>query len=101
MNYFVIGDEDTVLGFAYAGVSGVVVETPAEAADALKRACENPDIGAVLINEVIAKSIRTQVNEVRFERDRPVVVEVPGPGGPDPERPQLIRLIQEAVGISI
>ena len=101
MKYFVIGDEDTVLGLAYAGVPGVVVSTPAQAASALERVCDNPDIGAVIITDVIAKQIRERINEVRFGRERPVVVEVAGPGGPDPERPQLIKLIQEAVGISI
>ena len=101
MNYLVIGDEDTVLGFAYAGIPGVVVESAAQASEALERACEDASIGAIIINDVIAKSIRSRINEVRFGRPRPVIVEVPGPGGPDPERPQLIKLIQEAVGISI
>ena len=34
MSYYVIGGEDTVLGFSYVGVPGRVVESAAEAAEA-------------------------------------------------------------------
>jgi len=35
MDFYVIGDEDTVLGFRYAGIAGRVVENAEEAAEAL------------------------------------------------------------------
>lgn len=101
MNYYVIGDEDTVLGFNYVGIPGRVVESAAEATEVFDQACADPGIGIVIVNESVARSIRERINEVRFRAVQPVVVEIPGPGGPDPDRSSLMKLIQEAVGIKL
>ena len=58
-------------------------------------------IGVVIITDAIAEDIRPQVDEVRLERERPLVVEIPGPGGPISGRKTLRQLVQEAVGIRI
>ncbi|MFW6107824.1 MAG: V-type ATP synthase subunit F [bacterium] len=100
MEYFVIGDEDTVLGFRYAGVEGRVVGSADEARSVLEeRAAGEP--GIVIITEDVAEVIRDTVNRVRFESAMPVIVEVPGPAGPAPDRPELIGLIREALGIRV
>ena len=101
MSYFVIGGEDTVLGFSYVGVPGQVVANATEAAEAFDRACADEAVRVVLLEEAIAGSIAERVNRVRFDLDRPVVVEVPGPEGPVPDRPELLTLIREAVGIKL
>lgn len=101
MRYYVIGDEDTVLGFRYAGVEGEVVSTSEEARQALARAGRLPDIGILIITDVVADTVRQEVNAVRFDRALPLVVEVPGPAGPSPLRRDLLSLIREAVGIRV
>ena len=55
----------------------------------------------MIITDAIAEDIRPQVDEVRLERERPLVVEIPGPGGPISGRKTLRQLVQEAVGIRI
>ncbi len=101
MRYYVIGDEDTVLGFRYAGVEGEVVSGPEEAREALARATRLPDVGILIMTDVVADTIRREVNAVRFDRALPLVVEVPGPAGPSPQRRDLLALIREAVGIRV
>ena len=101
MRYYVIGDEDTVLGFRYAGVEGEIVASPEEAREALARVERSPDIGILIITDVVADTIRREVNAVRFDRALPLVVEVPGPTGPSPQRRDLLAMIREAVGIKI
>ena len=101
MKFFVIGDEDTILGFKYAGVEGVVVRTASEAADAFARAVKTPGTGVIIINDAVAESIRDDVNRVRFEATQPIVVEIPGPSGPAVETTSLAKMIQEAVGIRV
>ena len=101
MRYHVIGDEDTVLGFRFAGIRGQVAETAEAARAALGEACDRRDVGIVIITDVIADQIREEVNRIRFSLALPLVVEVPGPGGPSPERRDLLELIHEAVGVKV
>ena len=101
MSYYVIADEDTVLGFRYAGVPGEVVENTAQAHEAFARACGGERHDIVILTEEIAASIREDVNHVRFEVQTPIVVEVPGASGPMEDRPDLLKLIREAVGLRL
>jgi V/A-type H+-transporting ATPase subunit F len=101
MSYYVIADEDTVLGFRYAGVPGEVVEGPDQAREAFARACKSGQYGILLLTEAVAEGIRAEVNHIRFDVQRPVVVEIPGPAGPSPKREDLLKLIQEAVGLRL
>ena len=101
MKFFCIADEDTVRGFRLAGVSGQIVNTPEEAAAALEAAAARPDCGIVALTEKVANSIRRQVEAVRLHRDRPLIVEIPGPEGPLPGGKSLRQFVQEAVGIHL
>ena len=101
MSYYVIADEDTVLGFRYAGVEGEVVESEQEAREVFGRVCRSGRHDIVILTEEVSNSIRDDVNRVRFELQTPVVVEVPGVAGPTPDRPDLLKLIREAVGLRL
>jgi V/A-type H+-transporting ATPase subunit F len=98
--YFVVGDEDTVLGFQCAGVAGAVVNTSQEAAEALRRVREG-GVGVVIVTEEVADMVRAEMDALRFEEALPLVVEVPGPQGPLPGRRTLSDIIREAVGIKV
>jgi V/A-type H+-transporting ATPase subunit F len=101
VKFYCIGDEDTVRGFRLAGIDGQVVSSELEAAEALHNAVEQREIGVVIITDAVAADIRSQVDEIRMEREQPLVVEVPGPTGPLAGRKTLRQLVQEAVGIRI
>jgi V/A-type H+/Na+-transporting ATPase subunit F len=101
MRYHVIGDEDTVLGFRYAGIPGDPVADAAQASAAFARVRRLPDVAVIIITDRVADLIREQVNAERFDTVLPLVVEVPGPQGPSPERRDLLAMIREAVGIQV
>ncbi len=101
MKFHCIADEDTVRGFRMAGIDGEAVATVAEAEQAVRRAAENPSIGILILTDLVAADIREIVDEIRVERTRPLIAEIPGPGGPMPGRKTLQQLVQEAVGIRI
>ena len=101
MKFFCIGDEDTVRGFRLAGIEGQMVSNAAEAAAALERALKRSDLGVLIMADTTAAEIREQVDAVRLDCERPLLVEVAGPLGPVPGRKSLRQLVQEAVGIRI
>ena len=101
MKYYCIADEDTVRGFRLAGVAGQAVASAPEAAQAIESAAAQPDCAVIILTETVADSIRPQVERIRFEWQRPLLIEIPGPDGPLPGRKRLRQLAQEAVGIKI
>ncbi|HET6442665.1 MAG TPA: V-type ATP synthase subunit F [Phycisphaerae bacterium] len=101
MKFFCVADEDTVRGFRLAGVEGEAVATAAEADQAIRRAAQRPDLGILIVTDTVAADVRELVDDVRMNRDRPLIVEIPGPQGPMPGRKTLRQLVQEAVGIRI
>lgn len=101
MNLVCIADEDTVRGFRLAGIEGEAVRTGAEAAAALDRAAAEAGDALVILTEAVADGIRADVDRLRIERSRLVLVEIPGPDGPLPGRKRLRRLVQEAVGLGV
>jgi len=101
MKFFVIADDDTVLGFRYAGVEGVAVDEPDEARARLQDAVKRADVGVIIMTDVVAESIREDVDRLRARGVKPLVVEIPGPAGPLEGKRTLLDLITEAVGVRI
>ena len=58
MKFFVLGDEDTVLGFQLAGVEGKVISTAEEVSENLKLAFNDKHIGIIIIPERLAELAR-------------------------------------------
>ena len=100
MKFYCIADEDTVRGFRLAGVSGKAVNSAAATVEAIARAAQS-DYGVLILTETVADIIRPLADEIRFERERPLIVEIPGPEGKLAERKDLRQLVQEAVGIHL
>jgi vacuolar-type H+-ATPase subunit F/Vma7 len=98
---YVIGDADTAVGFAYAGVRGTSVETAEEALKAFESVLHEGRVKILVITEGAAGLIRDRVDQVRFHRAEPVIVEIPGAEGPRPDRRGLMELIRQAIGIGI
>ncbi|MCX5684689.1 MAG: V-type ATP synthase subunit F [Planctomycetota bacterium] len=101
MKFYCIADEDTVRGFRLAGVEGRAAAEPKEAAEALDAVFKRPDVGIVILTDVVAAGIRAQVDAYRTGSARPLIVEIPGPKGPLPGRKTLRQFVQEAIGMSI
>ena len=101
MDLYIIADEDTVRGFRLAGVPGRAVSSFRGATEALAWAMEQPDLGLLILTEELCAGFGPQLEALRAERNRPVIVEIPGPGGPKAGRESLRQLVQRAVGTNL
>ncbi len=101
MSFYVVADEDTVTGFQHAGIPGTVVRNAQEARDELDRLVERGEKVIVITTEQVANMVREKINAIRYGGEFPLIAEVPGPEGPSPESPSLVKMIREAVGIRL
>ena len=101
MKYFVIGDEDTVLGFGMVGVRGTAARSPEEASAAFDEALSAKDVGIVIITERVAELIRPQVDRYLFQEQFPLIVEIPDRQGPLEGKPSLRTMVNQAIGVSV
>ncbi len=101
MNYYIIGDEDAVLGFELVGIPGSAVSSPEEAEEAFGKALSFRDIGIIIITEEAADGIREIVDKYMFTRTFPLIVEIPGSRGEEKPRKDLRALVNEAIGIKL
>ena len=101
MRYYIIGDEDTVLGFGLVGVEGKVVSSVAQAQEAFSGALDQSDIGIVIVTERVADLIRPQVDRFIFTRSFPLIVEIPDRQGPLSGKPGIREMVNQAIGIKL
>ena len=101
MEYFVIGDEDTVLGLGMAGVSGRSVLRSEEAEAAFDEAISNKQIGIIVITEAVADMIRARVDRYIFTQTFPLIVEIPDRGGRLPGKPGIRELVNRTIGLKL
>jgi len=101
MKFFCIADEDTVRGFRLAGVAGAAAATAGETSRVLERAMGEPDCAIIILTSTVADLIRDSVEELRLERDCPLIVEIPGPEGRAAGTRSLRDFVQEDVGIRL
>lgn len=101
MNYYIIGDEDAVLGFGMVGVRGTVAQSASEAERAFRAALEDNETGIVIITERVAELIRPAIDRYMFAENFPLIVEVPDRLGPVSGRLGIRELAHIAIGIKI
>ena len=101
MKLLVIGNQDAVWGFALAGVRGQIVTTKDELTHALDLTLADEEIGIVLVTEDVANLARERVDVLMTRSTTPLVVEIPGPEGPSPDRPPLSEVIRRTIGVKI
>ena len=101
MRYYIIGDEDAVLGFGLVGVEGTAVQGAEQAREVIKTVLEQPDIGIVIITERVADLIRPQVDRYIFTRSFPLIVEIPDRQGPLVGKPGIREMVNQAIGIKL
>jgi V/A-type H+-transporting ATPase subunit F len=101
MRYYIIGDEDAVLGFGLVGVEGKDVQNAGQAQEAFSAALEQSDIGIIIITERVADLIRPQVDRFIFTRNFPLIVEIPDRLGPLEGKPGIREMVNQAIGIKL
>ncbi len=101
MEFFVIGDEEVVLGFRFAGAEGAAVYNREGALEAFRRATTQGDVKILIITEQVSAMIEEEVTAWQYDGAYPLVVEVPGIDGHLENRRSLVDAIREAVGVHV
>ncbi len=100
MRYFVIGDEDTVLGFSLSGTPGIVATNEKSALEALKVALEDKNNAIIIITIDVADLIRKEVDRYIFSETFPLIVEIPNRATGGKSR-DLRKLVNDAIGVKL
>jgi len=101
MQYYIIGDEDAVLGFDMVGVQGKAVGSASEAEEVFKKVLEDRNTGIILITERIAELIRPLVDRFIFSEAFPLIVEIPDRRGRIEGKASIREMVNQAIGIKL
>jgi vacuolar-type H+-ATPase subunit F/Vma7 len=101
VNFYVIGDEEVVTGFRFAGVPGSIAYSREEALEAFKKTTSAGEALVLIITEQISSMIAAEVMDWQFNGSYPLIVEIPGIEGHLENRKSLIDSIREAVGVHV
>ena len=102
MKFFLISDNiDTQMGMRIAGIEGVVAHGKEHVIDELNKAAEDEDIAVVLMTEKLVELCHDKVYDIKLNRRRPLIVEIPDRHGNSKVIDSISRYVQEAIGISI
>jgi V/A-type H+-transporting ATPase subunit F len=98
--FFVIGEEELVIAFRFAGVSGYATRTREETLEAFDRA-RSSGASVAILSEDVADLVRLELNDHQLSGAFPLIVEMPPLEGSSPGRTTLLESIREAVGVRI
>jgi len=99
---FLLSDNvDTKTGMRLAGVDGVVVHGREETLAALNQALKDSSIGIIFITELLVEQIPDVIADLKLNRTRPLVVEIPDRHGTRRPRDYIMRYVNEAIGIKM
>ena len=103
MDFYVLGDEDVILGFQFAGIKGSTVSGPEEASAEFESIVGSAygEIGVLLISEKTASMIEDKVLSWQMTGNYPLIVEIPDLSGRVEGKKSMLDSIREAIGIHI
>lgn len=102
MKIFCISDNiDTQIGLRLAGIEGIVVHEYDETIEAIKKTCENKEVGIVLISEKLFKLCSDFVYDIKIHQRFPLLVEIPDRHGNSDITNGITRYVQEAIGVKL
>lgn len=102
MQFYLISDNvDTQMGMRLAGIDGVVVHEEQEVKSALDKAMADPEVAIVLMTDKLVKLCDQYVYELKLNRKRPLIVEIPDRHATSQITTAISRYVQEAIGIKI
>lgn len=101
MKVHVIGHPEAVQGFALVGILGQPATNAEEANAALDIALQIADVGIILVTDGVAAMIQERINDLKYQSEIPLVVEIPGPKSKGNQQESLNKMIEHAIGIKI
>ncbi|MDF2631664.1 MAG: synthase subunit [Caproiciproducens sp.] len=102
MRFYLISDNvDTQVGMRLAGIDGIVVHETAEVQKAINEVMEMDDVAVVLITETLLTLCSDLIYDLKLNRKRPLIVEIPDRHGNGRTKDSITRYVREAIGIKI
>lgn len=102
MRFYLISDNvDTQVGLRLAGIEGVVVHKADEVKKVLQETMDRDDIAVVLITETLLSLCPELVYNLKLNRKRPLIVEIPDRHGNGCTKDSVTRYVREAIGVKI
>ncbi len=102
MRFYLISDNvDTQVGLRLAGIEGVVVHKADEVKKVLEETMDRDDIAVVLITETLLSLCPELVYNLKLNRKRPLIVEIPDRHGNGCTKDSITRYVREAIGVKI
>lgn len=102
MKFFLISDNtDTCTGMRLAGIEGVLVHSADEVRTALEAARADESIGVVLMTAALTAMCPQEVDELKLNCRRPLIVEIPDRHGDGKAKDSIARYVREAIGVKI
>lgn len=102
MRFHLISDnKDTLVGMRLSGIPGVVVHKENELREALDGALQDEDIAVILITENLVKLCREYIYDLKLNRARPLIVEIPDRHGNGSVKDSITKYVRDAIGIKI
>ena len=102
MKFYVLSDNnDTAFGLRLAGIEGEVIRNVDEVPAALRRVMEDPEIGVVLMTEILIDAHHAQIYRYKLTHKRPLIVEIPDRHGGGDVSANIERYVGEAIGVKL
>lgn len=103
MTFFVLGDEDVILGFQFIGIKGKVIENNEDALLEFDNTVNGSygNIGVLLITEKVSSMIEEKLMNWQLSGNYPLIVEIPDMEGHLPGKKSMLDSIREAIGIQV
>ena len=103
MTFFVLGDEDVILGFQFIGIKGKIIENNEDAILEFDNSINGSygNIGVLLITEKVASMIEEKLMNWQLSGNYPLIVEIPDMEGHLTGKKTMLDSIREAIGIQI
>ena len=101
MKMVFLGDRETHLLFSLEGMECRIVEKPEEAVEEIKKIKKTKAYGLLIVTQQVALWAIDQVNQLRFSKELPLVIDIPSAQGEIDTGKKLSDYIREAVGIRI
>lgn len=102
MRMYLLSDNvDTLIGMRLSGVEGVVVHEEKEILDALSDVMNQEDVAVVLITQMLMKKVRDTVYDLKLNRARPLIIEIPDRHGAGGTKDSITEYVQDAIGLKL
>ncbi|MCL2513215.1 MAG: V-type ATP synthase subunit F [Oscillospiraceae bacterium] len=102
MKFLLISDNhDTITGMRLAGIEGIITHDAEGVGAALSSAINDGGVGIILITEKLVKLCPELVYDLKLNRMRPLIVEIPDRHSSGRAEDSITRYIREAIGVKI